>query len=630
MTKFTVTGPDGKQYRGVEAPTADEATRLIQQRLAHAPPDFGSPTNPPQDFGSTPANLAAGFGQGLLDPIEGLGQMAEHLPLVGGAVRAMIPDALRNWAKNYQRRVGASTAGEIGEFAGNVVPWLFQPELAAGRIASTVPRVAARIAERATLPATLQPVPQPGNDFWTQKGEQAAVGTALGAPLEAVAGSAARQQATSQAAAQAAADHASALAAHGTALAAHQTGTLERAAEQQARNQAANTRAGIPGDTTLRWYRETLGRIGLADQAPTAVTPEASARVQKLVGERLNSIIGRMKLDPSDPQFTETLNNIRSDTLRELPESAQTRFYKEPPKPEEEPLLFSQYGRPLRRTTRDREPPKPAGDWVRTVMEPLAKGELSGRDLTNYISRLGARAEELARQARTVPQDQRAELYAASNAMRQVEDAVIGHAAGSSQDKLALEEARKAYSMWSIGNDAGRASQGGSMTPQRLIQTISRRMGEARYKQALADPNHPDRDLYQHLQQQLDALKAPLPGVRPASAVPRHPGKPPTPPRPPAEPQAAHPLAQHAANAAAHMALWHMPGAGHAAYWFGRPILHAIARRAAPSLARASQRVGRAARRAEAPVSAGTANIVKQSDEPDMSYRAPSNFRPPR
>lgn len=634
MPAFKFRGPDGT-VRTIEAPTREQAIEMLRGQVSGTPPPgIGSPTHPtesPQDFGSTPANLAAGVGQGLLDPIEGGVQLLEHAPYIGGAVSAAIPSGLREGARRFRQRAEASTAGEIGEVAGNILPFLFQPELGLARGLAAVPKIGkalgfgGRVLERGTLPAALEPVDtSQGGDFASQKLAQTAVGTVLGTGGEAVAstlGRAGARQATQQAAAQKAASE------HAAALQAHQTASLARASEQTARQTAATTKAGVPGETTLRWQQETLNRIGLGGQAPTQVTPEASARVQKLVGDRLNQIVGRMRLDPTDPAFTETINTIRDETSRVLPESAQRGWYREAPTEDLPGLILDPTtGRPLARRTRAGlgEPPKATGDFVKTVMEPLEKGELSGRSLTDYISRLGARAEELARKARTVPQDKRAELYAQSNALRQIEDAVIGHAAGDPADKTALEAARKAYSMWSIGNEAGRASQAGVMTPARLIQTISRRMGEARYKQALADPNHPDHAILQYLQSQLGRHSAALPPVRAASAVPRHPGAAPS----GAPPPAAHPAAQAAANALLHWGLWHVPGLGHAAYWFGRPALHAAAQRAAPAMSRAAGRAtGRGTRRAIAPVSATAANVAEQVQEPRQSWVRPSvNF----
>ena len=580
------------------------------------------PEPPAQDFGSTTLNLAAGVGQGVLNIPEGAAQLAEHLPYVGGAVRSMIPQALRDWAKNYQRRAEASTAGRVGEFAGNVLPFLFQPELGIASRAATLGRIPGflgRVFERATLPSVAEPVtpkPQGDDDYWQQKGKQALIGTAIGTPLEAIASGGAaltgRRVAREQAADQAVRDAASE---YGAKVQAHETGTLERAAEQQAAKDAKEAKKAIPEQTTLRWYKETLDRIGLGDQAPTEVSPAASARVQKLVGDHRNEILNRMELNSGDPKFNEQINTIRDETMRDLPESAQTKFYKPPPEQDlASPIIDPTTGKPFPRATRVLGTPgKSTGDWVKTVMEPLAKGNLRGRELSDYISKLGARAEDLAKSARQRPQDERAEMYAMSNALRQVADAVVGHAAGSPEDKLALEAANRAYTMWSIGNDAGRAAQGGVMTPRQLIQTASRRMGEARYKQALDNPRHPDNPIYQHLENQRKRMAEPPPQVRPATAVPKHPGQFRGPPAPPDD----H-LGQHAANALLHYGLWHAPGVGHAAYWAARPVTHALSRRMGPALSRIGSAIGRGARRVEAPTSAGTANYNK---EPAMSYK---------
>ena len=628
MTNFTFNGPGGQQIT-IDAPTHDDAVRQLHDRVAN-PRSVGQPghpnniTQPVEDFGSTPANFAAGTAQGLLDIPEGLGQLAEHIPYVGGAVRAVVPQGARDWLKNFQRRAESTEAGDIGEFAGNVVPFLFQPELGIASRASAlgkVPGFLGRVFERGTLPAIAQPTPeqppqqrgrQPTpDDFWKEKGIQALTGTGIGTLGEGVAsaltrvgrGSVARQAAAKKAAAD-----------YATAVAEHQRGSLARAAEQQAAKDAKAAKDKIPDETTLRWYRETLGRIGLADQAPTEVTPEASARVQKIVGGRINDIIGRMKLNSSDQNFVTARNTIRDEVMRDLPESAQNNFYKVPKEQTEEPLLYDQYGKPFSRRTRTGELPKPSGDWVKTVEEPLAKGDLEGRALTDYISRLGARAEELARKARTVPQDQRAELYAMSNAYRQVEDAVIGHATGKAEDKLELEAARKAYSMWSIGNDAGRAAQGGVMTPTRLIQQSAKRMGEARYKQMLDNPQHTDNSIYKWVHGQQRRLEEPLPKVRPATEVPPHPGK--------VRAEQPSSVAHHAGSLMAAYAAAHTPGHHFATYHATRPFFTRMAHAIAPAVAGITRGVSRIARRAEVPVSAGVSDIVKQTEqEPSMSYR---------
>lgn len=632
MTQYTFNNPSTGQSVTIDAPTHDDAVRQLHDRVS-TPRPLGAPGHPAtsapaaRDFGSTPLNFAAGVGQGLLDLPEGTAQLAEHIPYVGGAVRAVIPNSLRDWAKNYRNRVEASTAGEIGEFAGNVLPAFLQPEIGIASNLSKVPYLGralgfgGRVLERGTLPAALQPVDASqgqDKDFWTRKAVQGGVGTALGTLGETLASTLGRigRSGEAQRAAQQKGDY-------NTHLAAHQTGTLARAAEQTARTQAKAAKDEIPNQTSLRWYKETLDRIGLGDQAPTEVTPAASARVQKLVGDHRNEILNRMELTSSDPNFTEQIHDIRDTTMHDLPESAQNRFYKEPPEEDLPGLIINPVtGKPFARTTRglsDKEPPKPTGDWMKTVEEPLAKGNLKGRELSDYISRLGARAEELARQARTVPQDQRAEMYAMSNAYRQVADAVVGHAAGDEKDKLALEAANKAYTMWSIGNDAGTAAQGGVMTPRRLIQTASRRMGEARYKQAFDNPRHPDNAVLQHLEAQRKRMEAPLPQVRPAGQVPPHPRGPRAAPPPTSG------GGQAAANALTHYLLWHAaPGLGHAAYFAGRHAVPALTRRVGPALSRAAGSIGRGVRRLESPVSRGAGEVVEQSQEaPSIQFKWP-------
>lgn len=537
MPKFTVTGPDGKNYTldGPEGATQEDANREVARQhgwdhpSAAAAPADGQQQPGFGDFlrqqGTEMGEFFGAIPQGVLDIPEALYQIGEHtigLPKPPEAIAEPLR-RYRKWAGSTWPGVAGETVGGIGTaVAGTALAPEVEVPAAIARFGAPVARAwrAASPAVRAQITSVLSSQLQPveGGNFWMEKGKQALIGLLLGRLLGRPAQQAAHDVASTENVSRAAQDAAD-VAAHKAQVAADvlsgkQQSTLATTAAKQSRKAAQDIKAGVPDETTLRWQKETLDRIGLGGQAPTAVTPEASARVQKLVGDRLNTLTDRMRLDPKDPSFTEALRTAREEASQALPESARAGWYKEPVEKDLPGLILDPTtGRPLARTTRAGlgEPPKATGDFQRTVMEPLEKGELSGRSLTDYISRLGARAEELARQARVVPQDKRAELMAQSNALRQVEDAVIGHAAGDPADKTALEAARKAYSMWSIGNDAGRASQAGTMTPARLIQTISRRMGEARYKQALADPKHPDSALYKYLQDQLDRHTAKVP-----------------------------------------------------------------------------------------------------------------------
>lgn len=307
------------------------------------------------------------------------------------------------------------------------------------------------------------------------------------------------------------------------------------AALEARRGQIAAQRE-VPGSTTQGWWDRTLAQIGVRDPAVTRAGPATGAKVRDIVGGRLNRIMEDMHLDPNDPAFTQHINEIRDEVLKSLPKDEQAGWFHKPPEPELNPLLVHPTtGQPLERTTRgvrEKAPEEPSGTFYSTVMAPLSKGPMTGRELTNYVSRIGARAEQLAKEAAQTPGPRRTVLQAQADALRNIEDAVIGHAAGTAEQKTALESARRAYFMWAIGNDAARASRGGIASPDQLISSMTRRMrGEARYEQAVNDPASPYHDTVNWLQAQRDAHKAPVPSeadVRRAQGRP-----PPIPPRTP-------------------------------------------------------------------------------------------------
>jgi hypothetical protein len=196
-------------------------------------------------------------------------------------------------------------------------------------------------------------------------------------------------------------------------------------------------------------------------------------------------------------------------------------------------------GTMLPRTT-TAEPPPPTGMWADQVLDKLKKGPLTGRDLTNYIRDLGNKANQLATRARAIAPGapERTDLELQATALRQVQDTIIGHAAGSPEDKLALEQARKAYMMWGIGDDAAKASRNGIATPAQLVTAMTKRLGEARFKQALIDPSSPFHETATWLQSQVGAHTVRIPS---ASDVRARQGKPPEklPARPPPIPKPA-------------------------------------------------------------------------------------------
>jgi hypothetical protein len=146
-----------------------------------------TPAGPPGEtmrWGSA-SDVLDGVMQGLLDPIEGMVQLAEH---AGG--HKIAPDSLRNWARDYRKKVQGSWFGQGGEFLGNAATFAI-PFAGAARgaaAANTALRAvpaAARAIEGATA-AELQPV-SGGGDYWKTKRSQAVGGAALGSTLPALA-----------------------------------------------------------------------------------------------------------------------------------------------------------------------------------------------------------------------------------------------------------------------------------------------------------------------------------------------------------------------------------------------------------------------------------------------------------
>jgi hypothetical protein len=480
-------------------------------------------------------NFVRGVGQGLIGPPEALYQWG------GGTLPKVLQD--------YQDRAESSGAGIAGEIVGNIPPFLLGGEvLDALGIGSKLPAVARWAMRNPRAATTLSTagqstIAQPSKatnwpDFLKEKAEDAGLGAILGRLLGRPIQRAAHETAEATNAPIRTANEASAqanklfdeslaeknrLAAAGATTEAQQATNALKAAPAP-----VDPRKAVPTDTTSGWWARTLEQAGVPD-ATVRAAPETGAKVQNAVGGRLNDIMGGMHLDSNDPALLDHLNDIRDETERALPENERAGWYHEEP---EEPLgaitnpatgktLVSPTGKPLERTTRgvrEKEPKPPTGTFYRTVIAPLkqAGGTLTGQELTNYVSRIGARAEELAREAATVPRERRVVLQAQADALRNVEDSIIGHAAGSPEQKLALEQARRAYMMWSVGNDAARAQRNGVANPAQLISALQRRMGPggrglARYNQALNDPKSPYHDLVTWLQGQQAAHTADVP-----------------------------------------------------------------------------------------------------------------------
>ena len=536
--------------------------------------DAEAPTNDPQGR-PTPSlspgeawQLVKGLGQGVIGIPEAIYQYA------GGT----IPEPLQK----YQSDVESGWPGEAGELIGNIAGFVGGGALGDMLgLGARLPAVLqpARTFLRRPIPSSIvqSQIAQPvqGDDFWTQKGESALISAgltkALGIPraLRQAAHNIAQRTNTgitqaNEAARAAHAAQAGDIAAQNRAQAEAHAQTVatereqhqalseanqaihdqERAANQRVidalgerreralagREAQATAKGQVPAQTTAQWWRRASEAIG--EQVPQGATSTGAA-VQAQIGGRMNELTRRMRLDPHDPSLTDQLEEIRGQTQRSLQAHNQDRFFKEPPEELPEPPVVSailkatgetqpRAGRPVKQ----KEPAKPSGLWQDHVLDPLRKGELTGQRLTEYISRLGDRANELATSARAVApgNPERADLLAQADALRQVQDAVIGHAAGDEADKTALEEARHAYLLWGVGNDAAKASRGEVANPAQLIQMLTKRLGEARYKQALNNPASPYHGAVNWLQQQLAAHSVRIPTQAQATAgIPKPP-----------------------------------------------------------------------------------------------------------
>jgi hypothetical protein len=115
--------------------------------------------------------LMRGVSQGLIDPIEGIAQLAEH-----STGMKLAPDIVRQYARDWRKRARGTYAGVGGEVLGNVLPALLTggaSSLGEGIIAGAVAGGA-------------QPV-EGGGDYWQTKLNQVGAGAFTGGAGPAVA-----------------------------------------------------------------------------------------------------------------------------------------------------------------------------------------------------------------------------------------------------------------------------------------------------------------------------------------------------------------------------------------------------------------------------------------------------------
>lgn len=130
-------------------------------------------------------DLLHGVMQGLIDPVEGIVQLAEK-----SSGWKLAPQGVKDWARQYREKARSTMLGIGGEVVGNIAPAVLMPEISgpawAGRFAPLVSRAATGGAF-----AEMQPVDS-GQDYWRAKRNQAITGMAAGGAMPPVTGVASR------------------------------------------------------------------------------------------------------------------------------------------------------------------------------------------------------------------------------------------------------------------------------------------------------------------------------------------------------------------------------------------------------------------------------------------------------
>src|SRR5882672_11194374 len=126
MATFEFDMPDGTKKRAI-GNTPEEAWQSVNASLA--PPS--EPRKPgekgPLKIGD-PVEFLRGVSQGVMDPIEGLVQLAEK-----STGWNIAPEGLRNWAREYRKQAQSTIAGQGGEVVGNIAGFMI-PGMVAARM----------------------------------------------------------------------------------------------------------------------------------------------------------------------------------------------------------------------------------------------------------------------------------------------------------------------------------------------------------------------------------------------------------------------------------------------------------------------------------------------------------------
>jgi hypothetical protein len=127
-------------------------------------------SRPPLRLGN-PEDILAGLAQGVLDPIEGIGQLIEH------ATGKQVPlGVIRKWANALEERAHSSILGNISEFGGNLAYAAIPGAFGAGGSSSlgALARIAAGAGGGLAAPV------ESDKPYWRSKLNQAAIGAVGG------------------------------------------------------------------------------------------------------------------------------------------------------------------------------------------------------------------------------------------------------------------------------------------------------------------------------------------------------------------------------------------------------------------------------------------------------------------
>lgn len=430
-----------------------------------------------------------------------------------------------------------TTGGQVGEFAGGIAPYLAQPELGIGtRLAQAGPRVGQALKtgwdvfRRSALPGVLQPTdPNADEGVLAQTARNAMLSTLLGEglqgaghwvgravqplvrkaeqraadfthnmrldelrkqavqALEAWKGQTAQEQATHQAIADAAeqAQKGRALA-EKTADVAHEANVgVARSLHETAQAAAEIAQQDIPRATTERVWQEARALIGRGKEPPLALNKDTSATVQNEVGAELNRVRSQMVYD------------TRGSISR--PNASVRRLH----------------------DLNDGSP-----EFKEFVLDPIGTGtRMTGSDLADYIGSIGKEAQRLRIRAANDPQYPQG--FQMADRLQRAIDLIEADAKVPNQQlKVDLGLAKRAYTLWSIGDEATSA---GSTVPHISDPSVFLKVMERRYAGSparLGLSSHPDiPKLQAYLEDQQRAFKGP---TGPGSFIP--PSRPPGPP----------------------------------------------------------------------------------------------------